>query len=224
MINWKNINRTDDMTENKNYKIDRDILTIKTPCGHYKFKIEEQELLKCADRIAGIVTSEIRHVDDNINSTTENLNQYARLLLVTLNICEKYIKLQDSHAQLKGELDTVKEQYDTLKEQYSARYSAQWRALESRPGSSLEKERGQYFPLKSVTRAETPHCTRAPEPAARAPETTAPAPEPAAPAPETAATAPSSIQPPVQSVELPVRPGVPQTTPAPETAATAPEP
>ncbi|SLM32628.1 FtsK2 (modular protein) [Desulfamplus magnetovallimortis] len=102
-----NIKKTDGIVEQNNYDLNKDILTIITPCGHFRFKISDADLLKNADRIAGIFTGEMEKVNKKLKNSREHLSQYARLLLITLNICEQQIKLEDRHIQLEEDLEKI---------------------------------------------------------------------------------------------------------------------
>ncbi len=95
--------------EKNNYNLNKDVLTIKTACGHYRFKIEDADLLEKVETIAATVTNEMKNVDNKLDSRRDNLTQYARLLLTTLNICEKYIKLETKYDQLTHTIKTLKQ-------------------------------------------------------------------------------------------------------------------
>ncbi len=93
--------------KNNSYNLNQDVLTIKTSFGHYSFKIEDSDMLGDAERIVKIMLNEMDSVDKKLNFRKEKSGQYARLLLTTLNICEKYVKLEDRYRTLTKKLDTI---------------------------------------------------------------------------------------------------------------------
>ena len=70
--------------------------------------IEDADLLGNVGSIVGTVTNETKKVNDKLDSRRDSVTQYARLLLTTLNICEKYIKLEKKYEQLSDTFETLK--------------------------------------------------------------------------------------------------------------------
>lgn len=99
--------------KNNSYNLNKDVLTIRTAFGHYRFKIEELDLLDNAERIVRLMISEIDNVDKKLSFRKEKSGQYARLLLSNLNICEKYIQLEDKYRSLTEKLETINRKLDS---------------------------------------------------------------------------------------------------------------
>lgn len=93
--------------KNNSYSLNKDVLTIKTTFGHYKFKIEDTDLLDNAERIVKMMIGEIEKVDKKLSSRRERSGQYARLLLTNLNLCEKYVQLEDKYSNLTEKLELI---------------------------------------------------------------------------------------------------------------------
>lgn len=91
------------------YSLAGDVLTINTGRGQYKFKIENNELLENVDLIAGTVISELKSIGDTQGASREGLSHYARLLLATLNICERYAKLEKKYDQLNQTIEALQQ-------------------------------------------------------------------------------------------------------------------
>lgn len=89
------------------YSIDRDLLILNTGQGLYKFKIENSELRENVHDIASLITKELNSIEEEQSTSGEGLNQYAILLLATLNICEKYTKLEKKYKQTQTLLETM---------------------------------------------------------------------------------------------------------------------
>ncbi|MBF0204709.1 MAG: hypothetical protein HQK67_10450, partial [Desulfamplus sp.] len=100
--------------KNNSYNLNKDVLTIKTAFGHYKFKIEDTDLLNNAERIVRLMISEIDNVDKKLSTRKEKSGQYARLLLTNLNLCEKYIQLEDKYIQLQDTYRGLTEKLETI--------------------------------------------------------------------------------------------------------------
>jgi len=86
--------------ENNKYILDKNILTIKTECGVYKFKIDDDAGLNNAKRIADVMTREMENVEQKFSSVNQNSNSYAKILLANLNISDKYIQLENKYNSL----------------------------------------------------------------------------------------------------------------------------
>lgn len=93
--------------KNNSYNLNKDVLTIKTAFGHYSFKIEDRDLLDDTERIVRLMISEMDNVDTKLHSRKENSGQYARLLLTNLNLCEKYVRLEDRYRSLAEKLENI---------------------------------------------------------------------------------------------------------------------
>lgn len=85
--------------KNNNYILDKNILTIQTECGDFKFKIDDDAGMSNAQRIAEVMTREIEKVEQKFN-VNENSNAYAKILLANLNISDKYIQLENKYNSL----------------------------------------------------------------------------------------------------------------------------
>ncbi len=86
------------------YCLDKNILSITTDCGTFKFKIENNSITSYAEKIAKTMVKELERLDN----PQETTSPYAALLLANLNICEKYVKLEDKYARLEKELEAIK--------------------------------------------------------------------------------------------------------------------
>ncbi len=84
---------------NNKYILDENTLTIKTECGEYRFKIDDDAGLGNAQRIAEVMTHEMDKVEQKFNAK-ENSNSYAKILLANLNISDKYIQLENRYNSL----------------------------------------------------------------------------------------------------------------------------
>lgn len=86
--------------KNKNYRLDENVLSITTECGDYKFKIDSDTGLANAERIAKIMVEEMARVDNAFNAGREKSRPYAKLMLSCLNICDKYVQIENKYQQL----------------------------------------------------------------------------------------------------------------------------
>ena len=84
--------------KNNNYILDENTLTIKTECGEYTFKIDDDDGSN-AQRIAEVMTHEMEKIEQKFNAK-ENSNSYAKILLANLNISDKYIQLENKYNSL----------------------------------------------------------------------------------------------------------------------------
>ena len=85
--------------KNNNYILDKNILTIQTECGDFKFKIDDDAGMSNAQRIAEVMTREMEKVEQKFN-VHEHSNSYAKILLANLNISDKYIQLENKYNNL----------------------------------------------------------------------------------------------------------------------------
>lgn len=86
--------------KNNRYSIDENILIIKTECGEYKFKIDDETGLVNAQRIAELMVNEMEKVEKKFLGERENFNPYAALLMANLNLSDRYIQLEDRYNTL----------------------------------------------------------------------------------------------------------------------------
>jgi cell division protein ZapA (FtsZ GTPase activity inhibitor) len=127
------------------YSLEKDALIIRTGHGQFKYKIEDAELLKMADKIASEVISELKSIDNEKGSIKDDLSDYAKLMLATLNICEKHITLKNKYEQLN---QTVK----SMKEVLSQLDPANASVTAKRPGHSSKIG---YTPVQTSNRPAT---------------------------------------------------------------------
>ncbi len=112
-----------------NYSLSKDVLSIKTECGEYKFKIDGDTGLTNAQRIAETMVNEMEKVEKQFQTGREKSSPYAKLLLSNLNISDRYIQLETKYNQLRHEHERV---------------TALYRSRDKSPGSMDQR-------LKSVT-------------------------------------------------------------------------
>ncbi|WP_319548751.1 DNA translocase FtsK [Desulfogranum marinum] len=96
------------------YSLEKDTLIIRTGHGQFKYKIENAELLNMADKIASEVISELQRIDHGKRSIRDDLSDYAKLMLATLNICEKHITLKNKYEQLNQTVKSMKQVLSNL--------------------------------------------------------------------------------------------------------------
>ncbi|MBF0413638.1 MAG: DNA translocase FtsK [Desulfamplus sp.] len=70
-------------------------------------------MLGDAERIVKIMISEMDSVDKKLDFRKEKSGQYARLLLTNLNLCEKYVRLEDRYRILTEKLETINRKLDS---------------------------------------------------------------------------------------------------------------
>jgi len=97
------------------YSLDGDLLILNTGHGQYKFKIESAEVLENVDNIAALITKELQTVEEKQAVNRDGLSHYARLLLATLNICEKYTKLEKKYKDARSVLESIQTLKSDLK-------------------------------------------------------------------------------------------------------------
>ena len=127
------------------YSLEEDTLIIRTGHGQFKYKIENAELLKMADQIASKVINELQSIDHGKRSLRDDMGDYAKLMLATLNICEKHITLKNKYEQLN---QTVKSMKEVLSNLDPSSHSV----TPGRPGQSSPKG---YTPVLPSKRTET---------------------------------------------------------------------
>lgn len=93
------------------YRLDKNLLSIKTECGEYKFTIDDETGLANAQRIAELMVKEMERVEKNFKGVREKLNSYAKLLLSNLNLSDRYIQLEDRHNNLLKKHQEMREFY-----------------------------------------------------------------------------------------------------------------
>jgi len=93
------------------YRLDKNLLSIKTECGEYKFTIDDETGLTNAQRIAELMVKEMERVEKNFKGVREKLNSYAKLLLSNLNLSDRYIQLEDRHNNLLKKHQEMREFY-----------------------------------------------------------------------------------------------------------------
>lgn len=86
--------------EENNYSLDKNVLSIKTECGTYKFKIDGNTVLSNAQRIAHVMVSEMEKIALESQDRGNKSSPYAKLLLSNLNITDKYVQLENKYNQL----------------------------------------------------------------------------------------------------------------------------
>ncbi len=89
------------------YSLDEDLLILKTERGQYKFKIENNEVLENIHDIASLLIKELQRVEAKKATRRDNLNHYDKLLLATLNISEKYTKLEKKYKEVRSVLEEL---------------------------------------------------------------------------------------------------------------------
>ena len=92
--------------EKNSYKIDNDVLTIRSICGEYSFKMEESGTTDNIHRIAQMMVSEMIRAEESFINAGAAINPHVLVLLANLNLSKKYVELKDR-------LDTLNQ---TLKE------------------------------------------------------------------------------------------------------------
>jgi len=97
------------------YSLDGDVLILNTGHGQYKFKIESAEVLENVNNIAALITKELQAVEEKQAVSRDGLSHYARLLLATLNICEKYTKLEKKYKEARSVLESIQTLKSDLK-------------------------------------------------------------------------------------------------------------
>ncbi|MFT5731087.1 MAG: DNA segregation ATPase FtsK/SpoIIIE-like protein, partial [Desulforhopalus sp.] len=94
------------------YSLDQDVLILKTERGQSKFQIDNADVLENIHDVASLIIKELKCVEAKNGAHRDNLNHYDKLLLATLNISEKYTKLEKKY----GEVKIVLKELQALKE------------------------------------------------------------------------------------------------------------
>lgn len=192
------------------YSVDRDLLILNTGHGLYKFKIENNELRENVHEVASLLTKELQSIEEEQSSgSNEGLNHYAMLLLATLNICEKYTKLEKKYEQVKTTLNSVQKSGAAPKRLESFHKNKSFPARET----PMQQDRGwgghtgdtttqakESNPQTAPARtASTPEQAAAVKKDVPVPATTAPAPTGAKSAEATVTTSPGKSSEPVET-------------------------
>ncbi len=96
--------------ENKNYRLENNILTIRTERGDYEFKIDDESKLTNAPRIAELMVSQMKEAEKTFKNGSDRSKSYAKLLLSNLILSEKYVQLEQQYKCLvrrKREIEIV---------------------------------------------------------------------------------------------------------------------
>gem|GEM_PF-1142511 len=151
--------------KNNSYNLNRDVLTIRTSFGQYKFKIEDSDLLDNVERIVRLMISEIDNADKKLSSRKERSGQYARLLLANLNLCEKYISLEDKYISLEERYSILTEKLQNINRKLdSATVLPQSQTLLSQELAVLPQSEPVVIEEPSPVTAEEPSPVTAEEP------------------------------------------------------------
>ncbi len=94
--------------EIKNYSLNKNILTIRTECGDYGFKIDDDAKLTTAPQIAELMVTHMRTAEKSFKNGSDTSNSYAKLLLSNLILSEKYIQLEHQYNCLAKENEKLK--------------------------------------------------------------------------------------------------------------------
>jgi len=81
--------------EKNSYKIDNDVLTIRSICGEYSFKMEESGTTDNIHRIAQMMVSEMIKAESAFINAGTAINPHVLVLLANLNLSKKYVELKD---------------------------------------------------------------------------------------------------------------------------------
>ncbi|WP_228723281.1 DNA translocase FtsK [Desulfosediminicola flagellatus] len=103
------------------YSLDKDVLILKTERGQFKFKIDNVDVLENIHDIASLIVKELQCVDEKQDPGRDNLNLYDKLLLVTLNISEKYTKLEKKYEEVRNVLEDLQALKSQLQHAISSR-------------------------------------------------------------------------------------------------------
>ena len=92
--------------EKNSYKINNDVLTIRSICGEYSFKMEESGTTENIHRIAQMMVSELKKAEESFTRAGAAINPHVLVLLANLNLSKKYVELRDRLDTLKHTLET----------------------------------------------------------------------------------------------------------------------
>ena len=102
------MNKKAGSVENKNYRLENNILTIRTERGDYEFKIDDESKLTNAPRIAELMVSQMKEAEKTFRNGNDRSKSYAKLLLSNLILSEKYIQLEHQYNCLAKENEKLK--------------------------------------------------------------------------------------------------------------------
>ena len=91
--------------EKNSYKIDNDVLTIRTLCGEYSFKVEDSGSTDNIHRIAQMMVSEMVKAEDSVSKAGVPVNPHVLVLIANLNLSKKYVEIRDRLDTLKQTLE-----------------------------------------------------------------------------------------------------------------------
>ena len=104
------------------YRFEKNFLIVRTECGEYRFKIDNDTELANAQPIADLMVHEIDRVEE-MDRTGRQTNPYAKLLLSNLNIASKYIRLEKKYDRLIQKYEAIKEINETKKSSAAESYN-----------------------------------------------------------------------------------------------------
>ncbi len=81
--------------EKNSYKIDNDVLTIRSLCGEYSFKVEDSGSTDNIHNIAQMMISELVKAEKSIGKAGVSVNPHVLVLLANLNLSKKYVEMRD---------------------------------------------------------------------------------------------------------------------------------
>ena len=81
--------------EKNSYKIDNNVLTIRSLCGEYSFKVEESGSTDNIHHIAQMMVSELVKAEESIGKAGVSVNPHVLVLLANLNLSKKYVEMRD---------------------------------------------------------------------------------------------------------------------------------
>ncbi|BHH82616.1 DNA translocase FtsK [Desulforhopalus sp. 52FAK] len=127
-----------------NYSLDQDILILTTERGQHKFQIDNADVLGNIHDIASLIIKELQCVETKTDVHRDSLNHYDKLLLATLNISEKYTKLEKKYAEVRE----VLEELQVLKAKLQNGTSTQTTRSSSVHSTSPKREGKSYLKKK----------------------------------------------------------------------------
>jgi len=77
------------------YKIDNDVLTIRSLCGEYSFKVEDSGSTDNIHHIAQMMVSELVKAEESIGKAGVSVNPHVLVLLANLNLSKKYVEMRN---------------------------------------------------------------------------------------------------------------------------------
>ncbi len=106
--------------EKNSYKIDNDVLTIRSICGEYSFKMEESGTTDNIHRIAQMMVSEMIKAENSFINTGTAINPHVLVLLANLNLSKKYVELKDRLDTLNQTLEEKTQLFSRVKPRTSS--------------------------------------------------------------------------------------------------------